>query len=89
MLRPSRMTPTVSEYAYLWVQHNYNANPYAPLGCKVEAHIVPGNRETWEPHTASGFYIGNAPQHYCCHDIYIPETRGTRTCEMVFFKHNT
>ena len=87
MLQPSRMTPTVLAYAYLWGQHDYNANPYALLGCKVEAHIVPGNREKWASHTDSGYYIGNAPQHYRCHGIYIPDTKGTRTCKTVFFKH--
>jgi hypothetical protein len=39
------MTPTVSAYTYLiWGQHDYNANPYAPLGCKVEAYLYPGIR---------------------------------------------
>jgi hypothetical protein len=33
MLHPSRMTPTVSAYTYLWGQHDYNSNPFAPLGC--------------------------------------------------------
>jgi hypothetical protein len=42
MLRTSRMTPLVSAYAYLWDEHNYNANPFAPLRCKVEAHVTPG-----------------------------------------------
>ncbi len=55
MLRPSRMTPTISAYAYLWKQHNYNANPFAPLGCKVEAHLVLSNSKTWAQQTASGF----------------------------------
>ena len=87
MLRPSRMTPTVSAYAYLWGQHDYNANPYAPLGCKVEAHVVPGKQETWAPHTVSGYYIGNASQHYRCHEIYIPDTKETQTCKTVFFNH--
>jgi hypothetical protein len=41
MLRPARMTPTISAYAYLWKQHDYNTNPFAPLGCKVEAHLIP------------------------------------------------
>ncbi len=41
MLRPSRITPTMSSYTYLWGQHDYNSNPFAPLGCKVEAHLVP------------------------------------------------
>ena len=87
LLRPSRMTPTISSYTYLWKQHDYNANLFAPLGCKVEAHLVPTIRETWAPHTASGFYIGNAWDHYCCHEIYINDTKHTRTCNTVFFKH--
>ena len=64
MLRQAKVTPTVSAFAYLWGQHNYNANPFAPLGCKVEAHITPGTREMWAAHTASGYYIGNAWEHY-------------------------
>ena len=32
MLRPSRITPKVSAYAYLHGMHSYNANPFAPLG---------------------------------------------------------
>jgi hypothetical protein len=59
MLRQSTVTPTVSVYAYLWGQHNYNANPFAPFGCKVEAHIMPDLWETWAAHTASRYYIGN------------------------------
>ena len=87
MLRPAIMTPTVSAYTYLWGQHDYNANPFAPLGCKVEAHVTPGARETWAPHTASGYYIGNAWEHYRCHDVYISDTKSIRTCLTVFFKH--
>jgi hypothetical protein len=77
----------MSAYAYLWGKHNYNANPFAPLGCKVEAHVTPSIRETWAPHTASGFYIGNAWEHYPCHKTYICDTKHTRTCLTVFFKH--
>jgi hypothetical protein len=68
-------------------KHDYNANPFAPLGCKVEAHVTPNKRETWAPHTASGFYIGNAWEHYPCHEIYICDTKHTRTCLTAFFKH--
>jgi hypothetical protein len=87
MLRISKMTPTVSAYAYLWGEHDYNANPFAPLGCKVEAHVTPGAHETWAPHTASGFYIGKVWEHYRCHKIYICNTKHTQTCLTVFFKH--
>ncbi len=67
MLRTSRMMPLVSAYAYLWGEHNYNANPFASLGCNVEAHVTPSIQETWAPHTASNFYVGNAWEHYRCH----------------------
>jgi hypothetical protein len=87
MLRPSWMTPTVSAYTYLWEQHGYNSNPFAPLGCKVKAHLVPGIRETWAPHTTSGLYVGNSWEHYCCHEVFISDARHTRICSTVFFKH--
>ena len=60
MLRQSKVTPTVSAIAFLLGQHSYNANPFAPLGCKVEAHVTPGVRESWAAHMLSGYYIGNA-----------------------------
>jgi hypothetical protein len=81
------MTLTLSAYAYLWKQNNYNANPFAPPGFKVKVHLVLSNFEAWAPHTASGFYISNAWDHYCCHKIYINDTRHTCTCNTVFFKH--
>jgi hypothetical protein len=87
MLRRARITPMVSVYAYLWGQHDYNANPFAPLGCNVEAHVTPEVRETWAPHTMSGYYIGNAEEHYRCHKIYISDTKSECICKTVFFKH--
>ncbi len=87
MLRTSRMTPSVSACAYLWGKHNDNANPFAPLGCKVEAPITPGNWGTLAPDTASGFYIGKAWKHYCYQEIYICDTKHTRMCLTAFFEH--
>jgi hypothetical protein len=81
------MLKTVSAHTYLWGQHDYNSQPYAPLGCKVEAHVVPEVRETWAPHTATGYYIGNSDEHYRCHTVYITNTKSTCTCSSVFFKH--
>jgi hypothetical protein len=87
MLRPAGMTPSVSAYAYLWGQHDCNTNSFALLGCKVEAHITSGARETWAPHTASGYYVGNGWEHYPCHEVYISDTKSIRTCSTVLFKH--
>ncbi len=74
---------------FICIKHDYNANPFAPLECKVEAHATPGTRETWAPHTASDFYVGNASEHYRCHEIYICEcdTKHTQICLTVFLKH--
>jgi hypothetical protein len=41
----------------------------------------------WVPHTANGFYIGNAWDHCRRHKIYINDMRHIRTCNTVFFKH--
>jgi hypothetical protein len=85
MLCPAQMLKTVSAYKYLYGQHDYNSNLFAPLGCKVEAHDIPKICETWAPHTASVYYIGNTMEYYHCHNVYIPDTKGTRVCSSVFF----
>ena len=46
MLRPARVAPNVSAFAYLYGQHNFNAHPLAPLGMEVEMHVKPGARDT-------------------------------------------
>jgi len=87
MLQSAQVALNVSAYAYLWGHHNFNANPFAPLGCKVEAHIKPSVRETWAAHTASGYYTGNAWERYRCQEVYITDTKHSRICKTVFFRH--
>ena len=87
LLRPSRTTPNVSAYAHLFHQHDYNQHPLAPLGMAVEMHVVPDIRETFAPHSASGFNVGTSFEHYRCYIIYISETKSTRIGNTVFFKH--
>jgi hypothetical protein len=76
----------MSACTYLWGKHDYNTNPFTSLGCKVKAHITPGVREMWAPHTASGYYAGNVWEHYKCHERYISDTKSIQTCLTVFFK---
>jgi hypothetical protein len=88
MLHTAKVAPNISAYAYLWDQHGYNSNPFVSLGCKVEAHATPGVPETWAAHTVSGYYIiGNAWEHYRCHDVYVSTTKSMYTCKTVFFRH--
>ena len=37
------------------------------------------------PH--SQYYIGNAWEHYRCHEVYMKDTKSIQTCLTVFFKH--
>ena len=87
MLRPSRTTPNVSAYAHLHGQHDYNAQPIAPLGMQCEMHVMPDARETFAPHSVSGYNVGTSFKHYRCYEIYVKQTRSTRIGNTVFFKH--
>ena len=49
---------------------------------------APANRRTWAPHGVDGWYIGTAPKHYRCYQVYIPKTRAEHTSKTVqFFPH--
>jgi hypothetical protein len=57
------------------------SNYYAclsPPPCQVKAHLVLTIWESWVTNPASGFYVGNAWDHYQCHEIYISDTRHTQ-----------
>jgi hypothetical protein len=64
MLRRAMLTPALSAFAYLWGKHNYNANPFAELGCKVDAQVTPGVQETCATHITHRYYSGNSWEHY-------------------------
>ena len=87
LLRKSRVDDSKSAYEVLYGKHDYNAKPWAPLGCAVEMHINPKNRKSWEPHTKAGYYIGNSGDHYRCHSVWIRDTRNVRVGQTVFFRH--
>ena len=41
----------------------------------------------WVAHTASGYYIENAWEHYRCHQVYISSSKHERISRTVFFRH--
>lgn len=81
------MDSTKSAFEVLYGKHDYNANPWAPLGCAVQVHVMPCNRKSWDPHTKAGFYVGNSVDHYRCHRVWVVDTRNVRVGQTVFFKH--
>ena len=87
MNRPFKLLPTISAHAHLHGQHDYNACPLAPLGCAVEMHVQPDVRETFAPHSVSGYSVGTSVEHYRCYNIWVSDTRSVRVGNTVFFKH--
>jgi hypothetical protein len=89
LLRPSRINPKLSAEAQLNGAFDYNRTPLAPPGTKVLVYENPGVRHTWAPHGVDGWYLGEAPEHYRCHRIYVPKTRAERIAKTVeFFPHH-
>jgi hypothetical protein len=70
----SRINPRLSAEAQLNGQFDYNRTPLAPPGIKVVIHERHDTRKSWDPHGATGWYIGEAPHHYRCWNIYVTKT---------------
>jgi hypothetical protein len=64
MLRPANVSPKISAYMYAHDTHDYNAHPFAPIGCAVQLFETPEARKTWDPHSVDGFYFGPAMENY-------------------------
>ena len=82
LLRPWRPNPTVSAYHGLYGhQYNFDAHPLAPVGTLVVIHNArppAGDRLSWSPHGAEGFYLGPALDHYRAYRVYDAITTGLR-----------
>jgi hypothetical protein len=68
---------------------NYNKTSFAPPGCKIIAHEIPGKRRTWAPHGQYGYPLGPAMHHYRCQNVYISTTSSDRIMDTLeLFPHN-
>lgn len=85
MLRSSKLHPQISGQCHLNGEFDYTKTPILPLGTKATIFIPPKDRIIWDCHTIEGYYLRTSLDHYKCHRIYIPETRGVRTSNTVEF----
>ena len=85
MLWTSRINPNLSAHEQIHGTHDFNATPLAPPGTRCIAHEKSSQWGMWAPHGQPGWYVGAAPEHYRCYQIYIPKTQGTRICDTVEF----
>ena len=85
LLRPARLNPRLSAYAYLNGAFNYMSTPLAPPGIRVEIHEKPSHRPSFGYHSTSAFYIGPALSHYRCYTVYVPTTAHQRIADTIAF----
>jgi hypothetical protein len=72
-------------YAQLYGHYDFNQAPIAPPGTRVIAHEKPKQRASWVPHGVDGWYIGPAPDYYCCYRVHINKTKSDRIVDMIEF----
>ena len=65
----------------------FQCNTFDTTGNQVHrpCHEESSQCGTWAPHGQHGWYVGAAPKHYRCYQIYIPKTQGTWICDTVEF----
>jgi len=69
LLRQSNVLPKILAFAHAHGQHDYMKKPFAPIGCTVQVHVKPGNRQMWDTHTEAGFNLGTSMEHHRCFKI--------------------
>lgn len=84
LLRTSTATPTISSFAHLYGQHSYDTHPFGILDSKVELHVMPQQRQTWDPKNKTGYYLGPTWEHYHCHLVWVSKTKATRVGQKCF-----
>ena len=87
MLRKLGMDLAKSSFQVLYGTHDYNANLFPPLGKEMELHKMQHKRPTWVAQTRTEYHIGNYWEHYCCYEVWVPETRHVRVGQTIFYKH--
>ena len=83
LLRGSRVNPSISAWAQLFGQFDFNATPIAPPGINVLVHDKPNERDSWAPHASAGWYIGPAMKSYRCFRCYMQDTQAVRITDTI------
>ena len=74
LLQSAYQNSSLSAYAALFGNYDFNKMPMAPPGTRVIVHEKPGNRKTYTGHGTEDWYIGPSPDHYRCFKCYMPTT---------------
>ena len=69
-LRPFAGNTKISSYQGIHgVPYDWLAHPMAPAGTKVKIYDSAESRESWQPHSSDGWYLGPALNHYRSYNV--------------------
>ena len=87
MLIQTNINPKISTYTHLYGPHNYNSQPFVPIGMEAMIYDHPNLRKTFAQHCSKGYVLGTSTEHYRCWNLWNLKTKSTRVSGTVFFKH--
>jgi hypothetical protein len=87
LLRQSQLHPNLSAYAHVFGYHDYNMNPFVPIGMEALVQDKPHKRCTYAEHCKKAFVLGTFTEHYRCWKFWLTATRATQILGTAFFKH--
>jgi len=74
-LRPFAGNTKISSYQGIHgVPYDWLAHPMAPAGTKVKIYDSAEARESWQPHSSDGWYLGPALKHYRSYHVIRKES---------------
>jgi hypothetical protein len=87
LLCQSKANPNILAYAHVYGHHDYNCNPFVPIGMEALVNDQPHKRCLFAKHCRKAFVLGTSTKHYWCWKFWSVTTCATRISGAAFFKH--
>ena len=71
----------------MYVPHDYNAEPFVPIGMETLVHDKPRLRKTFAEHCSKVHVLVTSFEHYRAWIMWMKETKNTRISGSVLHKH--
>ena len=89
LLRQANVHPAISAFTYVYGPHDYNVEPFVPIGMETLVHDKPRRRKTFTKHCSKGYVLGTSFEDYLSWIMCMKETKSTQVSGKVFINKNT
>ena len=87
LLRQANVHPAISAFTYVYGPHDYNVEPFVPIGMETLVHDKPRLRKTFAEHCSKVHVLVTSFEHYRAWIMWMKEMKTTRISGIVFHKH--